>query len=143
MIYAAKYAKGQLFRGVGLSGVLANGAVRLVHPTKYELTMPQNHINSPENSMLVRRIRLALGDLELERGRLHISVARESKWEKSPSGSNVLVRWLCWSVEDGGKEVLPPSFEVLSDTVTQEMLASELPKVFGEIEVVVDDNIEV
>lgn len=97
-----------------------------------------------DTSPLLRRIADALERLQPKRARLHVSVAREPKWEKSVSSSReVLVRWLCWSVEDGDREVLPPEFEVLHPDVTEEQLRDELPTHFPGIEITVDDEIAV
>jgi hypothetical protein len=89
-------------------------------------------------------MRGALDRLKPERGCLHVSVARDLKWEKSPSdGDNVLVRWLCWSINDGDTEISPPEFDVVGKDVTQERLARELPAIFSDVEVIVDDDIDV
>jgi hypothetical protein len=99
---------------------------------------------SIETSPLLRRIAEAIERLQPRHGRLRVSVAREPKWEKSPSTSDeVHVRWLCWSIEDGDDEVLPPEFEVLSPEVTEEQLRHELPKFFPAVKVTVDDDIDV
>ncbi len=76
-------------------------------------------------------------------GKLRVSVADEPKWEKSGSGDEVLVRWACWNLEKEGNEVTPPEFEVLSKDVTRERLAKELPALFPELEVEVDNAIDV
>ncbi|MFT3755983.1 MAG: hypothetical protein QM769_08550 [Pseudoxanthomonas sp.] len=95
-----------------------------------------------ETSPLLQRIKKQLDSHSLEVGRLRISVADEAIWEPSDDGS-VLVRWMCWSIEDGDQEVVEPEFEVLSDKITHERLARELPSFFPGIEVVVDNDIEV
>lgn len=101
-----------------------------------------NHKPTLESSPLLRRIRERLDSLPLHAGRLRISVAKDSVWEASADGESVLVRWMCWSIEDGGREVVDPIFEVLSDKVTRAQLARELPGFFPEVEVVVDNDIE-
>jgi hypothetical protein len=97
---------------------------------------------SVESSPLLRRIRAALDSLELDNGRLVISVADEPKWERSASGDEVLVRWLCWSIENDGQEVVAPEFEVVGTDVTRERLAIELPDLFRDVQVTVDNEIE-
>ena len=95
-------------------------------------------------SPLLRRIDQAIGRHPLSRGRLRVSVARDPKWEKSPSSSDdVLVRWLCWSIEDGDDEIVPPEFEALHPEVTEERLRRELPGLFPALDVIVDDDIDV
>ncbi len=97
-----------------------------------------------DTSPLLRRIADAIERLQPRRGKLHVSVAREPRWEKSPSTSDeVLVRWLCWSLEDGDVEIQRPEFEILSPKVTEEQLRDELPRLFPSIQVTVDDDIEV
>jgi hypothetical protein len=89
-------------------------------------------------------MRGALDRLKPDHGCLHVSVAPDSRWEKSPSdGQDVLVRWLCWSINDGDTEISPPEFEVVGKDVTQERLARELPAIFSDVEVIVDDDIDV
>ena len=92
---------------------------------------------------LIQRIRSALEGAKLSHGRLHVSVAHDLKWEKSGAGGCVHVRWLCWSIDDGGKEVAPPEFEVIHEDVTCERLAAELPAFFPGLEVRVDHDITV
>ncbi len=97
-----------------------------------------------ETSTLLRRISEAIKELNPKDGRLHVSVSKDVKWEKSlPNNDEVLVRWLCWSIEDGNKEILPPEFEVLSPDVTKELLSKEIPICFPNIDVIVDDDIDV
>lgn len=96
-----------------------------------------------ETSLLVRRIRAVLDSLHPDGVILRISVADEPKWEKSKSGDEVLVRWLCWSIEQDGQEVSAPEFEVLHQDVTRERLSNELPTVFSNVEVRVDNDIDV
>jgi hypothetical protein len=97
-----------------------------------------------ETSPLLQRMRGALDRLKPDRGYLHVSVARDLRWEKSPSnGDEVLVRWLCWSINDGDTEISPPEFEVVAKDVTPERLARELPAIFTDVEVIVDDDIDV
>ncbi len=97
-----------------------------------------------DTSPLLQRIAETLERVQPKQARLRVSVAREPKWEKSSSTSReVLVRWLCWSVEDGDHEVIPPEFEVLHPDVTEEQLRRELPLQFPAIEVTVDDDIDV
>jgi len=99
---------------------------------------------SIETSPLLRRIAEAIERLQPKQGRLRVSVAREPRWEKSPLMSEeVFVRWICWSIEDGDKEIVPPEFEVLSPEVTEQQLRDELPRFFPSVEVRVDDQIEV
>ena len=71
--------------------------------TEQEATeVSSNHREVADNKEpagpLVQQIRSSLSRLRLEHGRLYVSVAREPKWEPSPSGDQVLVRWMCWSV---------------------------------------------
>lgn len=98
-----------------------------------------------ESSLLLRRMAEAIAKHRPERGTLRVSVAREPKWEKRSPGTDeaVFVRWLCWSIEEGGREVVPPEFEVLHPSVTDERLRRELPGFFPSLEVVVDNDIEV
>lgn len=96
-----------------------------------------------ETSPLLRRLRERLDSLSLQAVRLRISVADEATWEPSDDGGSVLVRWMCWSVEDHGKEVVEPEFEVLSDKITGKQLAHELPGLFPNVEIVVDNDIDV
>src|SRR5262245_58882024 len=98
---------------------------------------------SIESSPLLRRIRAALDRLQLKSGRLIVSVADDPKWEKSAAGDEVLVRWLCWSIEDGDREVAAPEFEVVGTDVTRVRLADELPRAFRDVEVIVDNEIDV
>ena len=102
------------------------------------------HANRPsfETSPFLRRIREALDAHAPFNGRLRVSVADEPRWEKSSSGDEILVRWVCWNLEEGDQEITPPEFEVLCDTETREGLASELPEFFPEIEVMVDNDID-
>lgn len=88
-------------------------------------------------------MREALDRLRPSSGVLRVSVARETRWERTRHGDEVHVRWLCWSIEDAGKEIQPPEFEVISPDVTQELLADELPAVFRDVQVVVDDDVDV
>lgn len=74
---------------------------------------------------------------------LHVSVSGEPVWEKSSNGEEVYVRWLCWSIENGDSELVPPQFEVVSPEITLECLKYDLPHVFSEVSVVVDNDIEV
>lgn len=96
-----------------------------------------------ETSALLKRIRAALDSLPANGAILRVSVADEPKWEKSKSGGEVLVRWLCWSIEQDGQEVSAPEFEVLHQDVTKERLSSELPAVFPDVQVRVDNDIDV
>ena len=95
------------------------------------------------SSPLVQRIRRTLDGLELAHARLYVSVARDMKWEESGAGGSVHVRWLCWSIEDGDREVVAPEFEIVGETVTRERLMAELPVFFPDIEVRVDHEIDV
>jgi hypothetical protein len=102
--------------------------------------------NTPttDTSPLLQRIAQAIERCQPRQGRLHVSVARDASWEKSTSSSDeVRVRWLCWSIEDGDKEIVPPEFEVLHQDVTEERLRNELPGLFPMLEVVVDDDIDI
>jgi len=73
---------------------------------------------------------------------LHVSVSAEPEWVELGSG-NVLVRYMCWSVLDSSVgEIIPPTVEVLSDRITEQQLADELPAFFEGIAVIVDDDIE-
>ena len=95
-----------------------------------------------DSSPLLRRMHEAL-ELSGRSGyRLRVSVADEANWEKSKRGDEILVRWLCWSIEDGDREVAAPVFEVVGANVTRELLALELPQVFRDVEVIVDDDID-
>ena len=96
-----------------------------------------------DHSLLLRRIAQTLSDLEQSGCVLHVSVANETVWEKSENGGEVKVRWLCWSVEIDGVELVSPKFEVLSPLVSLYRLKKELPSVFRNVEVIVDDDIEV
>jgi hypothetical protein len=102
-----------------------------------------NSTPSFETSPLLQRMRDAINKHAPFTGKLHVSVADEPKWEKSGSGDEVLVRWACWNLEEGGNEVTQPEFEVLSKDVTRERLANELPTLFPELEVDVDNAIDV
>ncbi len=110
-----------------------------------EVSLDRGDANDPKEPVgpLVQQIRMALSRLRLEQGRLYVSVASEPKWEPSPSGDQVLVRWMCWSVEDNDEEVLEPTFEVLSPAVTATRLRNELPQAFPSLALFVDENIEV
>ncbi|MEZ4302516.1 MAG: hypothetical protein R3B70_46740 [Polyangiaceae bacterium] len=94
-------------------------------------------------STLLTEIVRAIECMRPANGRIRVSVAREAKWEKSTSnGDEVLVRWLCWSVEDGEKEIVPPQFAVVSVNVTEERLRHELPARFPSVDIIVDDDID-
>ena len=95
-------------------------------------------------SSLLRRIALALEESKPERGQLHVSVARTPTWEKRAPNSeeSVLVRWLCWSIADGGRGIVAPEFEVLHPDVTAERLREDLPALFPQLEVIVDNDVE-
>ena len=95
-----------------------------------------------ENSPLLLRINEALQANSPFRGKLRVSVADTPKWEKTSSGDEVLVRWACWNLEFNGEELTPPEFEVLSQDITRERLANELPEFFPDIEVEVDNAID-
>lgn len=94
-----------------------------------------------ESSVLLQRMQRALDEFDSVDGTLHVSVASAPKWERSENGDEVLVRWLCWSIESADREINEPEFDVVSQHVTQELLADELPKIFPKIKVVVDDDI--
>ncbi len=98
---------------------------------------------TPENSLFVRRIREALVAHAAFNGILHVSVSDEMKWEQTNDGYKVLVRWACWNLENNDGNVTEPEFEVLGETATRERLAAELPAIFPEITVVIDDVIDV
>jgi len=97
----------------------------------------------PPNSPLVGRIRAALDRASVDQPMLRGSVARDTSWEKSPSGDEVLVRWLCWSVHDGDVEIIPPEFEVVGKQITSEKLRKELPDSFPDLNISVDNDIDV
>ncbi|MEM7765838.1 MAG: hypothetical protein AAF290_17380 [Pseudomonadota bacterium] len=99
-------------------------------------------MTSVDRSALLQRIRAALDHHNLDAAVLRVSVADEPKWEKSPSGDEVLVRWLCWNIQVHGVEVAPPEFEVVHKDVTRERLAAELPTIFTEVEVQLDNDID-
>lgn len=105
-----------------------------------ENTMSQPTI---DNSPLLQRIQSALDGNSFEQCILRVSVAEEPKWEKSPHGDEVLVRWLCWSINDGEREIVPPEFEVVGKDVTSQRLADDLPSIFKDIEIIVDSDIDV
>jgi hypothetical protein len=98
---------------------------------------------SIETSPLLQRIREALEANAPFKGKLRVSVADTPKWERISSGDEVLVRWACWNLEVGNDEVTEPVFEVLSQDVTREQLAAELPEFFPDVAVEVDNAIEV
>lgn len=102
-----------------------------------------NSIPSYETSPLLRRIRAAINKRAPFHGKLRVSIADEPKWEKSKSGDEVLVRWACWNLEEGGNDITQPEFEVLSKEITRERLANELPALFPDLDVVVDNEIDV
>lgn len=102
----------------------------------------ESHDMSEDGWMLVPRIRAALSQARPGYKRIRISVADKAVWEQSSNGEQVLVRWLCWSVSDESGEIVAPTFEVLSEVVTRERLAEELPKMFPGVVVVVDGDIE-
>jgi len=96
----------------------------------------------PRTSQLVQRISTALEKYSFEHVRLRVSVAKQPKWEQSHKGDEVLVRWICWSIETGDIELTPPEFEVVSKNITEEILAHDLPVIFDHIEVLVDSDID-
>lgn len=102
--------------------------------------MTQSHATDC-SSRLVTAIKRRLDGLSLLDPVLRVSVADEPVWEKSKKGDFVHVRWMCWSVEDGGMEVVEPNFEVLSHLVTRSQLAQELPAFFDSLKVIVDNDI--
>jgi hypothetical protein len=95
-----------------------------------------------EGSKLFQRMRQAINEHAPFNGKLRVSVADEPKWEKSGSGDEILVRWACWNLEEGDKEVTQPEFEVLCDHETRERLARELRAFFPDVEVEVDNEID-
>ncbi len=95
------------------------------------------------SSPFVRRIREVLREHEPFGGTLRVSVADEPQWEDSSSGGQVLVRWACWNLEKNGEDITKPVFDVLSHEVTAERLAHDLPILFPDIKVVVDNCIEI
>jgi len=99
--------------------------------------------NAPPDSLLIRRIRSAIKGVSVDRPTLRVSVAKNTNWEESPSGDQVLVRWLCWSVLDGDVEIIPAEFEVVSKQTTSEVLAKELPDIFPDLKISVDNVIDV
>jgi hypothetical protein len=94
---------------------------------------------------LVKCIQDALVQFGTQQMTIRVSVSRETAWEKSKAGDGeVLVRWLCWSIEDKEEvEVVRPNFAVLSDKITEEQLRKELPAFFPSSIVIVNDDIEV
>lgn len=102
----------------------------------------QGHSAARPVPPLVETIREFIDYRGIDSGTLHVSVAQDMKWEKSQAGDEVLVRWLCWSVNDANKEIVPPQFEVVGAQVTLETLAKELPDFFPGLEVIVDNDIE-
>lgn len=96
------------------------------------------------SSPLLQRIAEAMTEHHISSGCLHVSVARDAMWEKSPSSSDeVLVRWLCWSIELGEEELVPPNFEVIHPDVSEEQLRDGLREAFPALELVVDNEIDV
>lgn len=95
-----------------------------------------------EASPLLTRIQAALNRITPDQCILHVSVVENPKWEKSPNGDEILVRWLCWSVNDGEREVVPPEFEVVGRDVTWQRLERELSRVFEGVKVIVDNDID-
>jgi hypothetical protein len=91
---------------------------------------------------LVQRIQEALSRLGQRPVTIRVSVASEPKWEKSSNSEEVLVRWLCWSIEEDETEIVPPTFEVVSKDITEARLAAELPIFFQGIKTVIDDDIK-
>jgi hypothetical protein len=96
-----------------------------------------------ESSPLLKRIKEALDTAKPARGLLRVSVADDPRWEKNAAGNEIFVRWICWSIDDGDEEVIPPEFEVVHESVTRERLARELPTIFPDLEVLVDNDIKV
>ncbi len=94
-------------------------------------------------SKFLQRIKRALDAHTPFSGTLRVSVADEPRWEASSAGDQVLVRWACWSLELGGREVTEPEFEVLGTEATRDLLAGELPVAFPGVQVVVDNDIDV
>ena len=102
-------------------------------------------MNNEKVPPLVKSIRDAVVQFGAQQMTIRVSVARNPVWEKSKTGDDdVLVRWLCWSIEDQEEvEVVRPNFAVLSDKITEAHLRNELPAFFPDSIVIVDDNIEV
>lgn len=99
--------------------------------------------DSIDSSPMLRRIGEALRASHPSKPVLWVSVSPTPKWEPSPHGDEVLLRWLCWSVNDGRREVVAPEFEAVSQYVTEERLREELPSIFPDVQVVVDRDIGV
>ena len=97
---------------------------------------------SAKSSRLLREIREKLSELALGRPVLRVSVALDPTWEPNGRGDLVHVRWMCWSIEEDGREVVAPEFDILSPAVTGEQLARELPVMLEGVSVVVDSDIE-
>ena len=99
-------------------------------------------INHSEGSKFFQRMRQAILEHSPFGGKLRVSVADAPKWEKSSSGDQLLVRWACWNLEEGDREITPPEFEALCDSETAENLAVELRVFFPDVEVEVDNDID-
>lgn len=93
------------------------------------------------SSPLLRRIAAALDETSPERPTLRISIEVDAKWEKDGE-DEILIRYLCWSINDGDIEVRGPEFEIVGDDVTRERLERELPLVFPTVGILVDHDIE-
>ncbi len=111
--------------------------------TPEQSSVKQGDTMTPETSPLLREISEAIRLKKPSKGILHVSVADEPKWEKSPSGDDLLIRWGCWNLEENGHELTEPVFIVLCAATTREQLAKDLPQVFPELEVHVDNDIVV
>ena len=98
-------------------------------------------MDQKRRSLLVHRISKAIASHQLKQGCVHISIAKDSRWEQSSNEGDVFVRWLCWSLEDQGTEVAPPVFEVVGDECTIDVLTKELPAFFHGIDLKFDHDI--
>lgn len=91
---------------------------------------------------LVERMRAALREHKLVVPVVRVSVADVPRWEEMPTGETVLIRWLCWNIEEAGTVITIPEFEVLHPDITSEVLRSDLPEYFPGATVIVDDDID-
>jgi len=103
---------------------------------------PKDEDMQPHQSPVVQTIQASL-DAHQSAKALRISVAKEPKWENDPAGGQIFVRWMCWNLlDEQGRDITAPEFEVLSKEVTGERLMNELPAVLPGVVVVVDDDIQ-
>lgn len=94
-----------------------------------------------ESSPLLRRIFSALLETSPRRPLLRVSIEADAKWEQD-GDDEILIRYLCWSINDNDVEVRAPEFEIVGDDVTRQRLERELPAVFPNVQIVVDHDIE-